>query len=193
MRFTIIILAVFISHVICITARLRPHWTAVSRASDSSASLQDYLLQANQTGQGIEGPVGGARVAYGSKAKLGQFPFSAFILAKVDKATFACTGTLIGPRVVLTAAHCVIDYEGKLINPKNLSIKIGVLKTTEPTTGRRVQRIVAPPYRVNKNFEYGDIALLQLTKPVPALVQPAALAPPRTRPAGGSILVFYGW
>lgn len=45
----------------------------------------------------------GSRIAYGNTASRGQFSYAAFVYGK----NFQCSGSLISPRVVMTAAHCV--------------------------------------------------------------------------------------
>lgn len=48
-------------------------------------------------------PANGSRIAYGDTASQNQFPYAAFVYGK----GFACSGSLISQRVVMTAAHCV--------------------------------------------------------------------------------------
>ncbi|HEX5376769.1 MAG TPA: trypsin-like serine protease, partial [Solirubrobacterales bacterium] len=49
-----------------------------------------------------------ASIIHGDVASIAEFPSLAFIAARTGKDEgFACTGTVIAPRVVLTAAHCV--------------------------------------------------------------------------------------
>lgn len=80
-----------------------------------------------------------------------------------------CTGTLIAPRLVLTAAHCVIDRRLAL----DLEVMLGSDVTAPGAVFHRVVDIaVHPDYR--QDGDELDVALLVLDRP--AAAQPVALA-----------------
>lgn len=80
-----------------------------------------------------------------------------------------CTGTLIAPDIVLTAAHCVAKYSGE-VSPvvEEFSFRPGKLRAS-PAVG--VKRVVLHPlYRRALNELQKlrfDLALVQLDAPVP--------------------------
>src|SRR3954452_22261944 len=62
-------------------------------------------------------PGAAASIVGGHAAAIEEFPSLAYIQAEEGKHGFACTGTVVAPRIVLTAAHCVEDVEKGTITP----------------------------------------------------------------------------
>ena len=87
-----------------------------------------------------------------------------------------CTGTVIAPNVVMTAAHCVVDPLSGLLNPAaKYAVVTGTVNLTDPTT-RQVSAVTqALPYPgYDPATGYGDAGLLVLATPTTAA--PIALA-----------------
>lgn len=92
-------------------------------------------------------------------------------VGRVDMAGSAfCTGVLIAPDLVLTAAHCLYDRQGKLRHADSLTFRAG-LRDGRAIAERVVARFVTPKAydpragTTAKNIRH-DAALLQLANPV---------------------------
>jgi len=101
----------------------------------------------------------------------------------------ACTATLVGPQLVVTAAHC-IDYTSR--------DRVGTYGQFEVRTGPTDSRFFSitriASYMRNPGEVIGpdDVALLELGEAVPAsLATPAPIA--RAAPAPGSGATIYGY
>jgi secreted trypsin-like serine protease len=112
----------------------------------------------------------------GHNATIAEYPSLAFIEGVQATAGYACTGTVVAPRVVLTAGHCVEDIESSsIVEPSLIAVATGVsnLQKIQPTEVSKVERVLAYP-GFDPTQLHGDAGLLILTAPVSA--PPIALA-----------------
>lgn len=139
-----------------------------------------------------KGPQAQTSIINGDPASIADFPSLAFIAAKNK---FSCTGTVIAPRVVLTAAHCVEDLDlGGFTTPREYTVVTGRANPRQAGGGNvlRVSETHVFP-RFDPGTAFGDAALLVLSSPTPAPPIPLAGAADAALYAGGAGVLLAGW
>lgn len=136
-----------------------------------------------------------ASIVGGRAASIAEFPSLAYIEARIGKGGFACTGTVVAPRVILTAAHCVEQVDTGTMTPAaNYAVGTGITSPAEAGPGN-VFSVEAT--HVFPGFDpailRGDAAILVLSSPTTA--PPVPLAGPADAPlyAGGAEVQLAGW
>lgn len=84
-----------------------------------------------------------------------------------------CAGSLISPRHVLTAAHCLLNENS--FQPEEVSLRFGALDRSNTTGGASVGVIRIVPNLGFQNGNFSDLAILVLERALPTL-SPIALS-----------------
>lgn len=136
-----------------------------------------------------------ASIIGGRAATVAEFPSVAYIEARQGQNGSACTGTVVAPRVVLTAAHCIEDLErGRFTPAASFAVATG---TTTP--GKALRENV---FRVIDTFVFpgfdpgnlrGDAGILVLDRPTTAPPIPLAGPADAALYEGGAPVQVAGW
>jgi secreted trypsin-like serine protease len=118
-------------------------------------------------------------VVGGRPAQPGMFPWMAFVVDfPGGEEVTACSGTVLAPRVVLTAAHCTLDEQtGSPNDPAGYRVVTGTVNWTYPERQLSdVTRLIPYPKFASGTGRdgFGDAALLVLATPTTAPPIPIA-------------------
>jgi uncharacterized protein (TIGR03382 family) len=145
----------------------------------SVATLCVLALAPAAAADGIDHRV--APIVDGRVATTSEF-FGTVALVSTADGEANCTGTLIAPRVVATAAHCVVEQDEQtdaitgVFAPSDIAVVAGVIDTSEASethTFALAKIVVHPDYPNESNSNhpsgagrYDDVALLLLERAV---------------------------
>ncbi|HEX5982902.1 MAG TPA: serine protease, partial [Solirubrobacterales bacterium] len=131
----------------------------------------------------------------GRAASIAEFPSLAYIEARVGKGGFACTGTVVAPRVILTAAHCIESQESGVFTPPSAyAVATGITsprEATAPNIFRVTEAHIFPGF--DPGTLRGDAGILVLDRPTAAPPLPMASAADAALYAGGAPVQLAGW
>ena len=112
----------------------------------------------------------------GQPAAPGYFGYVTFVGASIGGGTaLYCTGALVAPSVVLTAAHCAVRLTDEALPAWAFTVGTGRVDLTDTATGQVVGVSSVALYPGwNEITRRGDVALLQLAQPSTAPIIPIA-------------------
>ena len=136
-----------------------------------------------------------ASIVGGRAGSIAEFPSLAYIEAREGRHGFACTGTVVAPRVVLTAAHCVENLDrGGLTPASQYALATGV---TSPEEAKAENIFRVAEAHVFPGFDpgtlHGDAGILILDRPTTAPVLALAGAGDAGLYEGGALVQLAGW
>ena len=154
------------------------------------------LLLAATCAPSAAADVGRRHIVGGIDADPADWPFLVGVLAHGVRDPFqaqGCAGSVVGPAVVLTAAHCVTNEGGATVDAPRLEVLVGtaVLRRGEGRRIRVAEVHVHPAWSRRRGI--GDAAVLLLASPVTA---PAVRLPLPDEPgldAPGGLVRVAGW
>lgn len=137
-----------------------------------------------------------SRIVGGQDAVAGEFPWQ--VSLHVKKYGHVCGASIIDPRWLITAAHCVQDdATTKFSQPGTWEAFLGLhtqKETGGPVVRRNIKQIIPHPYYNHYTFD-NDIALMELSSPVTYsdYIRPICLPSPQHVFATGSTVWITGW
>lgn len=117
-------------------------------------------------------------------------------VGRLDSSAGYCTGTLIAPDLVLSAAHCTFDKQGTRLPASDLTFRAG-FRNGRVEAERKVVQIVRPEAYDYKGENWvtkvaNDAVLLRLSTPIATHVISPFLVEPRPLNSGEVSVVSYG-
>jgi secreted trypsin-like serine protease len=147
-----------------------------------------------QARSGNHPPKARATVVGGTPAAAGVLSSVVFITSQTGPTSaMACSGTVLAPTVVLTAAHCLVDDTTATVRPaEGVAVSSGRLDRALPGEDVGAERLIVHP-AYDPGAIRPDAALIVLSAPVPAAPVALASAADGALAAPGAPALFAGW
>ncbi|HSC21390.1 MAG TPA: serine protease [Solirubrobacterales bacterium] len=107
----------------------------------------------------------------GESASIAKFPFMARVFDREGTSSSLCSGTVVSPNMVLTAAHCLLnEAETAFRAPEGFRVATGSSSVTSSGVVSSAQRLVIDPNYVASGpwAHWHDAGLIQLSSPIAA-------------------------
>jgi trypsin len=152
---------------------------------------------ATSAGNGQGGPPGENAhhsIVGGTPTSIVSYPWIAHVHYRGPVEDFECGGTVVAPRLILTAAHCVLTGTGRVATAANFSVLTGVgdLDQATPANSSQASRVLVFPEYEPSRF-LNDAALLVLAEPVAVPALPLATSADGALIADGAPVAVAGW
>ncbi|PSN45755.1 hypothetical protein C0J52_13779, partial [Blattella germanica] len=100
--------------------------------------------------------IGEERIVQGQRATKGQFPYLVYLRGDV----FSCTGSIISPRWILTAGHCVAG--GLIWLKPTVWYMYGIVELNEGLFEQAEKVVLHPLYKHEKDPKGGDVEIYDI-------------------------------
>lgn len=150
---------------------------------------QGRAAVAEDTGRDAE-----ASIIGGAPGSIDANPWLAYIVYKGEVEESGCGGSVVAPRLILTAAHCVLTGTGRVAPASNFAVLTGVADlgaATRESVSAVSRVLVLPGY--NPVRVVNDAALLVLAEPVTAPAVSLATGADGALLATGTPVGIAGW
>ena len=169
-----------------VAALLAVLFLTLAATSERAAAAPSHRVAGSGTAQ--------ASIVRGRPAAIASFPWLAHVDYNGDVDKFDCTGTVVAPRVVMTAAHCALTGTGHVALAANYTILTGVadLRDARAANRSKVSQVLIFPKFEPSRVSF-DAALLILKAPVAAPALALAAPEDTALRAPGVSVSIAGW
>jgi len=112
------------------------------------------------------------RVIGGTTIEIQAAPWAVFVRQTTSTGSLQCSGTIVDPLHVVTAAHCVYDLSGQEASITSLTVRAGISSYSNPGGADAEQDRGVASLRVHPGYQWStgasadDVAVLALSDPL---------------------------